>query len=157
MQALRFSINLFGQASIDLVPSYLLLGEASIGLGRYQQAEEYLSLAKFAILKKPDCAYSLRSQLHRNFGRLYSSQGKYDEALQQLANDIYYCSLQFGPESIHTTGGYYQMGNVFISKNNYENALAMYEKVVEIWYANLNHAIQTLETTHVEIIGKLHH
>jgi hypothetical protein len=32
LQALRFSIDLFGTASIDLVPSYLLLGEASIGI-----------------------------------------------------------------------------------------------------------------------------
>ncbi len=96
---------------------YLLLGEASTGLSRYQQAEEYLSLAKYAILKKPDCSYSLRSQLHRNFGRLfpfgspnlttqsYFSLGKYDEALEQLANDVYYSSLQFGPENTSTSGG----------------------------------------------------
>lgn len=31
MQALKFSIDVFGLASIELVPSYLILGEACIG------------------------------------------------------------------------------------------------------------------------------
>ena len=31
LQSLRFSIDLWGAGSIELVPSYLLLGEASIG------------------------------------------------------------------------------------------------------------------------------
>ena len=32
MQSLRFAIDVHGLASIELVPSYLILGEASIGL-----------------------------------------------------------------------------------------------------------------------------
>jgi tetratricopeptide (TPR) repeat protein len=138
-----------------LVPSYLLLGEASIGLSRFQQAEEYLSLAKYAVLKKPDCSHSLRSQLHRNFGRLYASQGKFEEAVYQLANDVYYSSLQFGPENISTTGGYFQLGTVFAAKNQQSSALAMFEKVVEIWYAALTSATKTMEQTNVEIIGNV--
>ena len=31
MQSLRFAIEVYGLASIQLVPSYLILGEASIG------------------------------------------------------------------------------------------------------------------------------
>ena len=31
MQSLRFAIDVHGLASIELVPSYLILGEASIG------------------------------------------------------------------------------------------------------------------------------
>lgn len=31
MQSLRFAIEVYGLASIELVPSYLILGEASIG------------------------------------------------------------------------------------------------------------------------------
>ena len=31
MQSLRFAIDVYGLASIELVPSYLILGEASIG------------------------------------------------------------------------------------------------------------------------------
>ena len=36
MQSLRFSIDVYGLASIELVPSYLILGEASIGKLKYQ-------------------------------------------------------------------------------------------------------------------------
>ena len=31
MQSLKFSIDVYGLASIELVPSYLILGEACIG------------------------------------------------------------------------------------------------------------------------------
>lgn len=90
---------LSGQESIDLVPSYLLLGKASIGnrvlskikntgLKQYIQAEEYLSLAKWAILKVQDCDAEVQGLLHRNIGLLYLSQGNYDDALQELALDV---------------------------------------------------------------------
>ena len=32
MQSLKFSIDVYGLASIELVPSYLILGEACIGI-----------------------------------------------------------------------------------------------------------------------------
>lgn len=31
LQSLKFSIDIYGLSSIELVPSYLILGEASIG------------------------------------------------------------------------------------------------------------------------------
>jgi len=132
--ALRFGTSIHGDGSVELVPSYLLLAEANLGLARYRQAEEQLTLANWALLKTPQCSNALRSQLRRNFGRLYASQSKFDEALRQLADDVYYSSLMVGPEHIDTSGGYFQLGNVFYSMNKVENALAMYDKVVDIWY-----------------------
>ena len=38
------------------------------------KAEEYLSLANWSILKNPDCSNRTKSQLYRNFGKLYASQ-----------------------------------------------------------------------------------
>ena len=38
---------------------------------------------------------------------------RYEEALRQLADDVYYSSLMVGPEHIDTSGGYFQLGNVF--------------------------------------------
>ena len=58
------------------------------GLKQYEQAETYLSHAKWAILKADHCENAVRSQLHRNFGLLYASQGSYDKALYQLAMDV---------------------------------------------------------------------
>jgi len=45
-----------------------------MGLERHKQAEEYLSLANWAVVKTPDVGLDVRSQLHRNFGKLYASQ-----------------------------------------------------------------------------------
>lgn len=132
--ALRFSTSVYGDGSVELVPAYLLIAEANLGLARYRQAEEQLTLANWALLKAPHGSNALRSQLRRNFGRLYASQSKFAEALRQLADDVYYSSLMVGPEHIDTSGGYFQLGNVFYSMNKIENALAMYDKVVDIWY-----------------------
>ncbi|KAJ3135237.1 Zinc finger MYND domain-containing protein 12 [Geranomyces variabilis] len=52
LQALRFSMQVYGPNSAQLVPAYLLLGESSIGLNQLAQAEDYLSLAKWALMKK---------------------------------------------------------------------------------------------------------
>lgn len=59
-----------------------------VGMKRFKQADEYLSLAKWAVLKSPDCSAAIRAQLYRNFGMLYAAQDKNDEALRQLANDV---------------------------------------------------------------------
>ena len=117
-----------------MVPPYLQLAEANLGLGRFQQAEEFLSLANWSVLKNPDCSNAIRSQLHRNFGKLYSAKGKLDEALQELAKDIYCSSLEVGPEHVDTSAGYYHMASIFYTQHRIENALAFYDKVVDIWY-----------------------
>jgi len=132
--ALRFGSSIYGEGKLQLVPSYLHLAEAHLGLLHYRQAEEFLTLANWALLKAGGASNALRSQLRRNFGKLYASQGRYEEALRQLADDVYYSSLMVGPEHIDTSGGYFQLGNVFYSMNRIESALAMYDKVVDIWY-----------------------
>ncbi|RKO86379.1 hypothetical protein BDK51DRAFT_24407, partial [Blyttiomyces helicus] len=170
LQALRFAMDVYGQNSIEIVPSYLLLGEASIGLQQYTQAEDYLSLAKWAVLKAEHCAHGIRAQLHRNFGLLYSSQGNYEEALNQLAQDvrqwggggestdrisscrltfvfnlqIYHASLTRGPEHISVSGGYFQLGNVFHKQNRIDHATAVFDKVVSIWKSALKSLAEPL-------------
>jgi tetratricopeptide (TPR) repeat protein len=132
--ALRFGTSMYGEGKLELVPAYLQLAEANLGLLQYRQAEEYLTLANWALLKAGGASNALRSQLRRNFGKLYASQGRHEEALRQLADDVYYSSLMVGPEHIDTSGGYFQLGNVFYAMNRIEAALAMYDKVVDIWY-----------------------
>ena len=216
VQALRYSLDVYGAGKIELVPCYLLLAEANLGLGRHKQAEEYLSLANWSILKNPDCSNRTKSQLYRNFGKLYASQvssprgsaalgaasaphgggaapptsvrprgrhshargpwhntgrssrsdstrrarahgyvrhmwrvadwrcdgwclqGKHDEALRQLANDVYFSSLQVGPEHIETAGGYYYIATVFYLQRRIDCALAMCDKVVDIWLKHVS-------------------
>ena len=73
-------------------------------------------MANWSVLKNPDCSNALRSKLHRNFGKLYASQGRFDKALKQLANDVFYSSVEIGPEHIDTAGGYYHMATIFFSR-----------------------------------------
>ncbi|KAJ3356693.1 Zinc finger MYND domain-containing protein 12 [Kappamyces sp. JEL0680] len=135
LQSLRFSMKIYGNKSVELVPSYLILGEASIGtsiwltagLKKYREAEDYLSLAKWAILQSQSCNDTLMAKLHRNFGQLYAAQDLHDKALYQLALDVRDGGLSA------VTGGYYQMGMIFQKKGRNDDASAFYDKVVSIW------------------------
>jgi len=141
MQSLRFAIDVHGLASIELVPSYLILGEASIGLGRLSQAEEYLMQAQWTVLKTPECSNAIKSKLYRNLGLLYAAKGEYDEALLNLANDIFHSSEEFGTSDIHTSGGYFHMANVFFRQSRMEIADSHYEEVTKIWSDHLKHLV----------------
>lgn len=62
-QALALSREIFGDGSIEMVPPFLLLSEANLGLGLLQSAEEFLSMANWSILKTPQCSNAVRSQV----------------------------------------------------------------------------------------------
>ncbi len=152
LQSMKLTKDVHGEDSIELVPTYLLLAEANLGLKRLKSAEEFLSLANWSVLKNPECSNTIRSQLHRNFGKLYAAQGKHAEALQQLSQDVYYASLEVGPEHVDTAGGYYHMANIFYNQNQIENALAFYDKVVDVWYKFL--ASVRNNTENIDTLGE---
>ena len=128
---------------MELVPAYLLLAEANLGLSRWSNAEHFLSMANWTLLKNPETPNNvLFSQLFRDFGKLYSGQGKFQEALWQFSNDVYHCSLEVGPEHINTAGGYFEMATVFENLDRMESALALFDKVVDVWYKYLVGAMQ---------------
>merc|ERR1719310_2571964 len=140
LQSLKFAIELYGNEAPQLVPAYLMLAEANLGLRKLKIAEEFLSLANWVLLKhKGDEAggSSLMSNLQRNFGRLYAAQQRYNEALQAFATDVYYSSLEFGPENIRSAPSYFHMGRVFQSHQKSDRAAAFYAKVVDIYSAFL--------------------
>lgn len=87
---------MYGAGRLELIPHYLLLAEANMGLERHKQAEEYLSLANWAVVKTPDVGLDVRSQLHRNFGKLYASQGP---------NPTTACPPQCTQSAMHTQTG----------------------------------------------------
>merc|ERR1712232_1367333 len=133
LQSLKFAIEVFGSEATELVPSYLLLAEANLGLQRLKIAEEFLSLANWNILKHPQAGSSMMSNLQRNFGRLYAAQHRYNEALQAFATDIYHSSKEFGPENIRSAPSYYHMGRVFQSHQKLDRAASFYVKVIDIY------------------------
>ncbi|XP_037683447.1 zinc finger MYND domain-containing protein 12 [Choloepus didactylus] len=157
LHSLRFRVSVHGLNSVELVPAYLLLAEASLGLGRIVQAEEYLSQAQWTVLKSTKCSNATHSLLHRNLGLLYMAKENYEEARYHLANDIYFASCAFGTEDIRTSGGYFQMANIFHSLNKQDLADTLYTKVTEIWHKYLNEYYQVLSQARnqqIDLLGK---
>ncbi|NXC45394.1 ZMY12 protein, partial [Penelope pileata] len=129
LHALRFSTEVYGSSSVQVVPAYLLLAEACIGVGNLQQASNYLSQAQWLVLNTPDCSSSIRHGLHRSLGLHYAAEGNFEQALYHLANDIYLASSTFGLKSIQISGGYFHMANIFFHQNKMDIANSLYAEV----------------------------
>ncbi|XP_051895461.1 zinc finger MYND domain-containing protein 12 [Pristis pectinata] len=133
LQSLRFAIAVYGSLSAELVPSQLLLAEASIGLGRLDEAEEYLSQAQWTMMKTTECINAIQYKLYRNLGLLYTAKCEFDKALWYFADDIYHATRVFSVSDIHTAGGYYHMANVFYKQEKMDIADSLYSEVTDIW------------------------
>ncbi|CAB4031740.1 zinc finger MYND domain-containing 12-like [Paramuricea clavata] len=141
LAALKFAIQVYGLSSIELVPSYLILGEASIGLNKLSQANEYLSQAQWTVLKTPECGNEIKSRLYRNLGLLEAARKNYFDALSHLSNDVYHSSCAYGTDDIQTSGGYFHMANVFYRQNRLDVAFSLYNQVIDIWNGHLSHLV----------------
>lgn len=120
--------------ALQLFPLYLLAAQANLGLRRSKQCEDFLALASWLAMKEPSLTTNImKSQLSRLYGQLYAFQSKHTEALHAFAEDVYYCSLEFGPEDARTSLGYYNLGKVFQSKGDGEKAGSCNDQVVSIW------------------------
>lgn len=151
MQSLRYAIDVYGVATIELVPSYLILGEASVGLGKLVQAEEYLAKADWTVLKTPGCSNAIKSKLNRNLGLLMAAKGDFAEALNNFADDIYHASEEFGTDDIKTAGGYFHMGNVFFRQGLMDVADSLYRQVINIWHGHLSEVLSRQVPTEEEL------
>mmetsp|Transcript_22625 Transcript_22625/g.40595 ORF Transcript_22625/g.40595 Transcript_22625/m.40595 type:complete len:374 (-) Transcript_22625:1791-2912(-) len=138
LRTLKLKEAYYGQGSLQLVPSYFHLARTNQYLDKFKQAEEFLSLAQWNILKHPDADVALKAELHQTFGLLYASDGKLDLALKQLSQATYYLTILNGPSHVLTSFGYFDLGNVFAAKSNMDSAMAFYEKVKDIWYHHLS-------------------
>lgn len=83
------------------------------------------------------CVTIMVGARYRNFGKLCKAQGKGDDALRHFAQDVYYSSLEMGPEHPDTARGYFHMATIFYMKREVEHALALFDKVVDCWYKYL--------------------
>ncbi|XP_043102764.1 zinc finger MYND domain-containing protein 12 isoform X2 [Puntigrus tetrazona] len=134
---LRWAMQVYGPCAVELVPAYLLLAQANIGLGSLSLANEYLSKAEWTLMKTPGCSHTVLHQLHRTLGRLHAAMGKYTSALTHFANDVYYASEVFGLESTVTSGGYFLLADVFLKQNKPDVAHSLYTEVANSWHAHL--------------------
>ncbi|XP_023697206.1 zinc finger MYND domain-containing protein 12 [Paramormyrops kingsleyae] len=144
--------DVYGPGAVQLVPAYLLLAEANIGLGRFSQAEEYLAQAEWIVMKGPECSLVVRHQLHRNLGRLHAATENFEEALFHLANDVYYASEEFGLDSTVTCGGYILMANIFFKQKKYDIAMSLCTEVANTWHSHLYRILDS----HIQNYSSLH-
>ncbi|EPZ35728.1 hypothetical protein O9G_005172, partial [Rozella allomycis CSF55] len=136
LQALRCSMLLYGNDSIELVSSYLLLGQASVGM--HTCSQQYLSLAQWAVIKsKAHDNYEIKAQIHHNFSLLYGANKKFDDALIHATKEVYYSSLIHGPDNILICTGYYQLGLVMLSMSKKVKAMRLFSLIVDMWEAYL--------------------
>ncbi|XP_038578783.1 zinc finger MYND domain-containing protein 12 [Micropterus salmoides] len=143
---LRCSIDIHGRSSVQMVPAYLLLAEANMGLGNLALVAELLSQAEWAVLKSPECGHAVHHRLHRSLGRLHTATGNLEAALLNFANDIYFASEAYGLDSTISCGGYFHMAGVFAKKGKLPIACSLYSEVAHTWHSHLTKLIKT----HVE-------
>ncbi|NWU73516.1 ZMY12 protein, partial [Pterocles burchelli] len=129
LQAVRFGTKVFGSNSVQLVPAYLLLAEASAGAGHLLEASRYLSQAQWIVLSTPGCSGAVRCRFQRSLGLFCAAEGNFEQALYHLASDVYLASSTFGVNSIETSGGYFHMANIFLRQNKRDVANSLYAKV----------------------------
>lgn len=163
IQALKYSKDVDGESSLAVVEPYLHLAHASLGLQQLSQAEDHLSFARWIVLNNSaECSNRTRARLHQLMGRGLMAKGGFEEAKREFADCIFYCSRHHGAESIPTSIGYFRLGDVFLAQGNVENALAFFDKFVDIWYKYLSnlhssHDIdmsKTRKISYTDVAGK---
>lgn len=83
-------------------------------------------------------------RMNKLYSRLLMEYEAYPEALQRGAHGAYHCALLLGPEHLYTAEMYFWLGRIFSRMQSSptqesENALGMFDKVVDIWYRFLTH------------------
>lgn len=86
-------------------------------------------------------------RMNKLYSMLLMEYEAYTEALQRASHGAYHCALLFGPEHLYTSELYFCLGSVFSrmkqvhpsgqhqkQQRDNENALGMFDKVVDIWY-----------------------
>uniref|UniRef100_A0A3P8TAN0 Zinc finger, MYND-type containing 12 n=1 Tax=Amphiprion percula TaxID=161767 RepID=A0A3P8TAN0_AMPPE len=139
---LRCSIDVHGPNTVQLVPAYLLLAEANIGLGNVSRVAELLSQAEWSVSKSPDCGHAVHHRLHRSLGRLHMATGNLEQALLHFANDIYFASEAFGLDSTITCRGYFLMADAFAKQGKTPIVRSLYSEVTQIWHCHLTNLLE---------------
>ncbi|XP_060912965.1 zinc finger MYND domain-containing protein 12 [Labrus mixtus] len=137
------SKDIHGPSTVQLVPAYLLLADANMGMGNLKLVAELLSQAEWAVLKSPECGHEVYHQLHRSLGRLHVATGNLEAALVNFANDIYYSSEEYGLDSTITCRGYILMADVFAKQGKTPIARSLYSEVAHTLHCLLNKLINT--------------
>ncbi|KAM9830152.1 zinc finger MYND domain-containing protein 12 isoform X2 [Syngnathus typhle] len=140
---LRCSTDVYGPNTVQLVPAYLLLADANMGMNNLALVAELLSQAEWAVLKSPECGYAVHHRLHRSMGCLHTATGHFEAALFHFANDIYFASEEYGLDSTVICGAYFLMAAVFVKLGEPAIVHSLYTEVAETWHSHLTKLLQS--------------
>jgi tetratricopeptide (TPR) repeat protein len=137
LKLLSFIQELYGTNSLEQIEAYFLLAKANQSLKRYREAEEFLSIASWTVIKNRDASSHIKAELHSNFGLVYVMEGNLEKAIEHLAKNVYYLALMYGIDHLITSFGYFNLGKVFLKQGKSDKAFDFFRKVVDIWYSQL--------------------
>ncbi|XP_037127834.1 zinc finger MYND domain-containing protein 12 isoform X2 [Syngnathus acus] len=140
---LRCSTDVYGPNTVQLVPAYLLLADANMGMNNLALVAELLSQAEWAVLKSPECGYAVHHRLHRSMGCLHTATGHFEAALFHFANDVYFASEEYGLDSTVICGAYFLMAAVFVKLGEPAIVHSLYTEVAETWHSHLAKLLQS--------------
>jgi hypothetical protein len=134
LRSLKLLAELHGE-SVHLVPAYLVLAESCLGLGRYSQADGFVSSAELQLSKAP-------AALPEDLARLHMLKGKVSAARHDVAGALHNFSLSCvhaataagSAEHFTVAAGLYQLGVTFAAAGKWEAAQANYDLAVSVWY-----------------------
>ncbi|KAL7682020.1 putative tetratricopeptide-like helical domain superfamily [Plasmopara halstedii] len=124
VEALRVAIQIYGKASLHLVPFYLLLIDILLREKQLKPSEEMLSLVNWLLIKNGDTLVStakfseettrhFQIRMNKLYSLLHLEYEAFLEGLQCAANGTYHCSLLFGPDHVYTSELYFCLGITF--------------------------------------------
>jgi tetratricopeptide (TPR) repeat protein len=114
----------------EIAACHLLLAEANLGMDRLPAADDFLTLAAANI--NASSGPRMVAQLQRNLGKLQFAQGKIQESLRSLAANVYYTSVEHGPEAVETAAAYFYLGAAFASSGDKKSSVVI-SKAIDIY------------------------
>ncbi|XP_014774047.1 zinc finger MYND domain-containing protein 12 [Octopus bimaculoides] len=152
LQCLRLYKMLFKAEGVEWLPAYLLLAECLLGLGQTNEAANYLSLINWFETKNKVTGTKCNHMVKRTMAKLSMVRENYQQALDELAEDIYLASEKYGTLDIQTSGGYFNMANVYFFLEREEVTNSLYKKVIDIWCNHLQSLVnQKMKTSTPDI------
>lgn len=143
-------LSVYDDSDIELLPAYFTMAEANVCMGgpKLKKAEQLLIAGYWNLLKHtsdenkggqdgssiPENEIrTYRASLHKTFGRLFTAQNRFENAIEELSKGIFLECLEHGPESIELCSSYYYLGSIFQQLGKKEETKSFYSKIIEVW------------------------
>ncbi|XP_022249712.1 zinc finger MYND domain-containing protein 12-like [Limulus polyphemus] len=147
MQSLRLGTEVYGDGSAKLVPSFLLLAEASIGVQKLIQAQDYISQGEWVVMRAENSSPQLLSALYRTMGHMYFARNLISSAQYAFAEHIYQCTKSNEDKmTIHCATGCFHLGLVLQKLDNIDGQLALFQKAASMWQQFLMITVRPTQT-----------